>query len=467
MSNCETFLTILQPSRPSMIAPNLKELGTRLRALDRAGLVSRVKFFANHMHVDTADGERHALRTPNSLVEFVERLELNLPPASPPSTKKAASVAASTSPPASPPSTKKAAPVAASTPTPPRGNPALPTNLPDKVTLYTLGGMGVTTTYARDVEVSAGKYAQYPYKLRISFVQKRRRKRQVSSHDTLIVRGWDNPEFDNWVEGPSSPGIVAQKMRYAMFDPQWKADLRKWAASENLDVVADLLDWDPHRPPGGEEFDEVPPEITAAYLRGFTRRLGKLGIEYVNRAIGRLEKKGGPGSIASVAIEELRRVAQTFAYMRDSNIESGDRSFSTNPLHFGGRERHGTSDELQIKIGWSGNGTTSLGGLKVQFSNNSGILSSHQHRDPRLERVFTIREALEAGADDMQDYAQEALKNAIYRIEDELGPAKAETTPSSSSPSSSPDDAMKAALEALTAPPTAAELAAMKEHLEG
>lgn len=129
-----------------------------------------------------------------------------------------------------------------------------------KATLYhaTGFGLGYRKTEVRDLQISIGKYAQYPSAVNATFIVRGKRKPMSlvqDSHPTLVVlEGWDHGLVP---EDPFLPADAAgcRVGRYASFAPEWDRDFRARLANYihtcGARPLADYFGHDPHSPISG------------------------------------------------------------------------------------------------------------------------------------------------------------------------------------------------------------------------
>jgi hypothetical protein len=118
-----------------------------------------------------------------------------------------------------------------------------------KVTIYTVGGFGLSAIRATLINHGRKQYAQYPDAPFVHFTEKGKRKPTgfvIGSYQPylLIVAGHDAPAApDPLIPDESSPGFTVTKSRYSTFDPRWEFDankiLNEWITLYPDRVIAD------------------------------------------------------------------------------------------------------------------------------------------------------------------------------------------------------------------------------------
>lgn len=117
-----------------------------------------------------------------------------------------------------------------------------------KATIYHGGIMGVSKTEVRALEITIGKYAQYPNAVCVRFIAKG--KRSVAGYwlthapHCVILEGHGHMEPDGMMEPLGEvreSNVIVTRARYASCDPRWQEDFDRQLAAYLAKTGAKVL----------------------------------------------------------------------------------------------------------------------------------------------------------------------------------------------------------------------------------
>ena len=133
-------------------------------------------------------------------------------------------------------------------------DPAVPTamNLPI-ATLCVNGMFGYRLIHVRDLQIEIVKYAQYDHAVRVTYIEKGKRKRVgfmetyqpslvvLQGHTTIALK----PDMEDLGGGCS-------RTRHASVDPAWRDEFNAALEASDAVVLRDFRDYNPHTGEAGE-----------------------------------------------------------------------------------------------------------------------------------------------------------------------------------------------------------------------
>ena len=129
-------------------------------------------------------------------------------------------------------------------------------NLP-LATLYHETMFGYTVTHVRDLKVEVVKYAQYDKAVRVTFIEKGKRKRtgflQTSHASLVVLEGHTTINTKPQMETDTRNGMTIESTRYASYDARWGEEFDAALVASSATVLRDFRGYNSHTGAAGEK----------------------------------------------------------------------------------------------------------------------------------------------------------------------------------------------------------------------
>ena len=124
-------------------------------------------------------------------------------------------------------------------------------------TLYHETMFGYSVLHVRDLKIEVVKYAQYDKAVRVTFIEKGKRKRvgfMQTSHASLVVlEGHTTINTKPRMETETRNGITIESTRYSSFDARWSEEFDAALVASSATVLRDFRGYNAHTGAAGEK----------------------------------------------------------------------------------------------------------------------------------------------------------------------------------------------------------------------